>query len=149
MEKILITNKDEIFDIIVNCYQTDKDLINKYHVISGSGLSACVDKTASDLILNNISVYKLIKDNKFVGYFGELNNNLTGFFIIPTMRTIEIKNLFWKTITEHFKDGFTVGIFLKNKRAIKFLKKNGCVSIGFENSENGIGEIMQYNKVGV
>lgn len=150
MEKILVINKDEIFDIVVNCYQTDNKFIKKYHELAGSSLSACIDRTASDFILNDVTIYKLLTDkSEFVGYFGQQNDWLTGFFIIPQMRTVDNKLAFWNLITEHFKNGFTVGMLLKNKPARNFLKKNGCISIRFEESKDGMGEIMQYKKVEV
>lgn len=146
MNKILIY-QSEIFDLIVNCYQTDNAFIKNYHELSSSTLSACVDRTVSDFINNNVSVYKLTDKEELIGYFGEHDNWLTGFFIIPKKRK-EYKAKVWNQIVNHFKTNFNVGILIKNKPARQFLLTNGCISQRIQNSNDGIGEIMIYEKVG-
>lgn len=146
MHKVLIP-QSEIFDLIVNCYQTDNAFIKNYHELSNSTLSMCVDRTVSDFINNNVNVYKLTDKEELIGYFGEYNNWLTGFFILPIKRK-EYKIKVWNQIINHFKTNFNIGILIKNKPARQFLMANGCVSLGLQNSNDGIGEIMIYKKVG-
>lgn len=146
MEKILITDKNEIFDLIVNCYQTDSDFINKYHEISGSGLSSCIDRTVNDFYNHDVKVFSLKNEDEFIGYFGQLQDWLTGFFIIPTKRTEQVKQKVWNEIVNNFNGNFNVGILSKNAPAKKFLLKNGCEFQKFELSPDGLGEIMIYNK---
>lgn len=146
MNKQLVS-QSEIFDLIVNCYQTDNAFIKKYHELSGSTLSACVDRTVSDFINNNVNVYKLTDKEDLIGYFGEHNNWLTGFFILPNKRK-QYKTKVWNQVINHFDKDFNVGILLKNKPARKFLLNNGCITQEIQISNDGIGEIMIYKKVG-
>jgi len=145
MHKTLVS-KTEIFDLIVNCYQTDETLIKNYHVLSGSSLSNCVDRTVLDIFNNDIVVYKLMIGNKLVGYFGQKNDWLAGFFIVPEFRKKDNKQAFWNVVCEHFNNCFKTAIYSKNIPAKKFLTNNGCKFERFETSEDGLGEIYMYMK---
>lgn len=148
MEKTQLTNKDDIFNLIVNCYQTDSDFINKYHEVSGSGLSSCIDRTVNDFYNHDVKIFSLETKGEFVGYFGQLQDWLTGFFIIPEKRTEEIKQAFWSEIVNNFNGYFNVGILSKNTPAKRFLMNNGCKFQKFELSPDGLGEIMIYSNKG-
>lgn len=147
MHKELV-NKAEIFDLIVNCYQSDLELVQNYHVLAGRGLSACIDRTASDFITSNtIKIFKLTKGDKFLGYFGDENGEfLTGFFIMPEFRDTKSKQSFWNTVVNHFKGSFNVGIFDNNIRAAKFLDKMGCVKASSVVTADGPGTFYVYDK---
>ena len=102
MEKILI--KPEDYEALVReCYESDKDHISKIHFYSDLGFEACIKNTARDAWIYNVQWYKVLEDNKTVGYFGhEVFNEqdwLTGFFIKPEFR--KSKQDFWKVITDH------------------------------------------------
>lgn len=139
MNKTLV-NTDQIFDLVVNCYQTDSDLISKFHVTPGN-LSECVDRTVSDFISNGVNVYKVEKGGDLVGYFGQIDNYLNGFFILPKYRANHKKEV-WDLISSHFDNDFKTAIFAKNYRASKFLKANGCILEQTVETVDGIGEIF-------
>lgn len=126
MNKQLLTTK-EIFDVIVNCYQTDSDLTSKFHILAPASLSSCIDRTVSDLMFNDVNVYKLTDGDEFIGYFGDIGSEwLTGFFVMPSKRKSHSVKV-WETIKSHFNGEFKTSIFAKNTRAAKYLKKNGCI----------------------
>lgn len=145
MEKLLLTQTDDIFNLIVNCYQTDVDLYTKFHVTPGS-LSKCVDRTVTDFLNHNIKIYKLEENGSLIGYFGEEDiDRLTGFFIIPKYRKTH-KNLVWNMIKSHFPNDFNTGIYTKNVRAAKFLKKMGGNIVDVVIEPDGFGEIYNFVK---
>ena len=74
-------------ELLQECFITDIDLINIYHIEAGKGIEACINRTFDDLKLWNVKVFGLYEDNEIVGYFGkEANIYLTGFFIKPEYR---------------------------------------------------------------
>lgn len=142
MNKILLS-KNEIFDVIVNCYQTDSELVSKFHVTPGN-LSVCVDRTVSDLINNDVNVYKVEDEGKFIGYFGDTDNKfLNGFFVLPKERSLYTPFV-WDMIKDHFNNNFKTAVFNHNERAVKFLQKNGCKLNEVVNTDDGIGYIFSY-----
>ena len=149
MRKQLLS-KNEIFDVIVNCYQSDNDLVNKYHVIAGSGLSSCVDRTVYDFVNNDISIYKVVDNKDFIGYFGEeiIEDELflTGFFIMPQFRTSKTKDSFWNMVINHFNSDFKIGLYNNNTRAINFLEKQGCILDSEVKTQDGVGHIYKFMK---
>lgn len=141
MEKILLKNS-EVFDVIVNCYQSDNELVSKFHVTPGN-LSGCVDRTVSDLLNNNVNVYKIQENDRFIGYFGESEGQyLNGFFVMPKERPVYTASV-WNLIKDHFGNPFNTAIFAKNDRAVKFLKKNDCKIIEVVNTDDGVGFIFE------
>ena len=140
MNKTLLKNS-EVFDVIVNCYQSDSELVSKYHVTPGK-LSDCVDRTVSDLLNNNVNVYKIQVNDKFIGYFGESEGKyLNGFFVMPKERKNNAD--VWNVIKAHFSGSFKTAVFSKNTRAIKFLKKNNCKIIEAVDTEDGAGFVFE------
>lgn len=147
MKKIHITDITDIESVIRECYSSDKDVVNKFHVVAGQGLDNCVKRTVNDLIMNDVNVYKLLnQDGTLLGYFGEKYGWLVGFFLMPQFRQ-DHKNVFWNTIKSHLGDKFKIGIFSKNSRAKSFLIKNGCVVDYSLPTEDGLGEILSYKEV--
>lgn len=117
-------------NIILECFSTDKDLIEKWHIVSGSGLENCTNKTVDDLKEFKVNVYKLTQDNKLIGYFGiENNTHLTGFFIKPEFRNKEIIQEFWNIVDSKFNNTYMIGIFKKNVPAMKFLEKKTSIRL--------------------
>lgn len=119
-------------DVLHECFLSDKDLLEKYHVASGSGLEGCVDKTFDDLTGSHSSFkfYHIKNDNELVGFFGnETVDNvefLTSIFVKPSFRNKESMSKAWSLITDHFDNKpFISGIYAKNTRAAKFFERNG------------------------
>lgn len=123
MEVTLVDGLETLYE----CFKTDKDLIQKWHVDSGKGLDACVKRTYKDLKSAQVRVYELKKDSELFGYFGiEKESFLTGFFIIPKFRTKDGVTMFWNEVDNKFKDPiYYTGLYNKNIPAIKFIEKRG------------------------
>jgi N-acetylglutamate synthase-like GNAT family acetyltransferase len=120
--KSVLTNQ-----IIEDCFATDPELIEKWHLVAGDGLEACSKKTYEDMFECNVDFY-CIEDNKnLVGYYGVENYDgmkfLTGFFIKPSYRNKEYIKEFWNMIDNKMNDTYMIGIYNKNERAKNFLLK--------------------------
>lgn len=118
------------------CYSQDKELIEKYHVTSGSSLTDCIAKTIEDFknLHESFEFHIIKKDEEIFGYFGTefINgvNFLTSFFILPQFRNKENSKEFFSMVRNHFNnESFITGIYAKNTRAESWLKKNGGVLV--------------------
>lgn len=121
-------NKNQIEKLLLISFQSDKELVEKFHIESGNGIKKCMAKTQSDLLnCQNLNFYKLTENEKFCGWFGIEKfygkNFLTGFFIMPQNRTKEYVTKFWNIIFSKTSGNFICGIYKKNERARKFLEK--------------------------
>ncbi len=121
-------------EFLFECFGTDPELIEKWHIESGTNLETCVERTFKDLQNNKVKFYILIDNNNLIGYFGKEENNnslyLTGFFIKPEFRTKEIVKKFWNCVnTEFMGDTFYCGIYKKNEPAYNFLLKNEGIKV--------------------
>ena len=119
--------------IIEDCFKTDQELLNKWHIESGNGLENCVIRTYNDLINANVKVYSLKENNNLIGFFGiEESTYLSGFFIKPEYRKKEYITQFWNIVNKEFNNKkFYSGIYKKNNKAYNFLLKNNG-KIAFE-----------------
>lgn len=119
--------------ILSHCYAADRELVEKWHQIAGSGLNACIDREFADLKAANINFFKVSDEKKFVGYFGKEvfagKEFLTGFFIMPELRTERIKDNFWRLAKSNFKSPFLCGLFEKNIPANRFVSARGGIPI--------------------
>ncbi len=108
--------KQDLFDF----YSTDPELVEKWHILAGEGITTCVEDT-----------WNIIKDHELYmydfGYFSidrsDLVTKLGGFFIKPEFRTPEFKDLWYKELCSKMPKFFTTGLHNKNARGIKFLSK--------------------------
>ena len=132
-------------DLILECFKTDPELLEKWHICAPDSLEKCVDNTITVMQLNKVSVYSLTINNNIIGYFGlEYFNNqkyLTGFFIKPEYRNKEMFELFWNVINKKFGKNYYAGVYKKNERAVNFLLKSGGIK-AWENTESGSVFIM-------
>ena len=126
----------EIEDMILSCYKTDSELLEKYHVLAPNSLVNCVSDTVMcfRVSLNeyNLVIYKIYDNDVFCGYFG-INEHLglkelCGFFIIPEYRTDGFKGVWLRYLMSKFDNHILCGLYSKNIRGIKFL-----LNMGFEN----------------
>lgn len=131
MEALEITDYKSV---ITECFSTDTDLIEKWHIESGSNLETCANRTFNDLQDIDVNFYKLMINNSVVGFFGiEDNKFLTGFFLKPEIRKSKHIQDFWNIVDSKFSDSYMIGIFKKNERAKEFLLKK--TDIFFENNQ--------------
>lgn len=129
----------DISTLILECFATDTELLEKWHIEAPASLEICAAKTTKDLLDLKVSVYCIEKHNKVIGYFGKEivddNQFLTGFFIKPEYRTKNNIKEFWNKVnTIMGGTSFFCGIYKKNKRAYNFLMKNNGIPFENENS---------------
>lgn len=139
MEKHLL---HDYKSIIKECFESDEDLLSKWHICSGEGLDICVDRTYGDIAVSGTDFYSITKDGELVGFFGHEKvqnlNALTGFFIKPEYRNKEDVSQFWDIILKELNGPFICGIYEKNDRAKKFLEKNnGKLVASFKSGAHG------------
>jgi hypothetical protein len=121
---------NNIYDSIYLGYESDKDLVSKWHVIAPASLKECVDKTVLDLkndTFEDFEFFVVKEDEEFIGYFGKEfgGKYLTTIFIKPEYR--ERKSEFWKLILNNMANEFKSAIYSKNTPCIKFYNKMGSV----------------------
>lgn len=118
-------------EMLERCFSSDPELIQRWHIESGTNVETCVNRTLTDLLSSpNLKIYSIEADNEFAGYFGketlEEYRFMTGFFIMPRFRNRVFIGKFWKIARTIFKGhSFIIGIYTKNERARKFLLKEG------------------------
>lgn len=120
------TNK--LSEVITSAFASDNSLINNWHIVSGSGLSSCVENTVNVLTNESHSDFEfftITEEDKFVGYFGREANGsiLSTFFIAPDYRSQ--KDSVWSEICSHMEPKFASGIYNKNRPCIKFYETKG------------------------
>lgn len=127
--------KEKWRDTLFYCFSTDKELIDKWHIESGSRLNNCVNRTLKDLLIcDNLVMYIIMVDEVIAAYFCKEElyglNAMTGFMIIPKFRNKDFITKFWIKVMGVFNiKEFYVGVYTKNEAAIKFLNKKGSVFI--------------------
>lgn len=124
-------------EMLTECFSTDSELIEKWHIESGTDVKTCVNRTLTDLLSCPVlTIYSLYVGDDFAGYFGreifehngEEYQTMTGFFVMPQFRERNFITQFWITVRRTFEDyPFLVGIFTKNERASNFLQEEGEV----------------------
>lgn len=137
-------------NIITDCFATDPELLEKWHICSPASLEHCVENTINALKQNQVSVYKLTINEKVIGYFGQeyFNNQgyLTGFFIKPEYRTKEYILEFWNILNHEFNNKpYYCGIYKINTPALKFLQRAGGIQ-AWENSNGSVFIMMNWSK---
>lgn len=128
MQPMECLQTDNCEPIIRNCFETDNDLLSKWHIESPSDLDTCVKRTVDDLKeANRFKFYSITEGAEIAGFFGVESVGvlpfLTGFFLKPKYRTKIGKEIFWNLVKENIGDNFMSAIHPKNTRADKFLSK--------------------------
>jgi ribosomal protein S18 acetylase RimI-like enzyme len=121
----------EYKDIIKECFSSDENLLNKWHIESGNGLDACVSNTYAVMKDSNVEFFTVTEESKIIGYFGRecaIGNvvYLTGFFVKPEYRNKECLKEYWNLLLSKMGQKFYCGVYQKNKPAIDFLLKNNA-----------------------
>lgn len=126
---MIINNKLDMKNVIYECFSTDQELIDEYHVEAGTDLDTCVDRTFKDLLtIKDLKFNTIIEDGKICGFFGvhDLGNitSMAGYFLKNEYRNKESVLHFWRLVEKTInKKEFLVGVYKKNTRAVRFLKK--------------------------
>ena len=112
----------ELKEAITKFYSSDDDLIEKFHIIAGSGLEACIDRTVDDL--KDFDVTYIFNKEELIGYFATETKAyitiLIGFFIMPEYRK---EKKYWNEIIEALPEFALCGLYNKNTRAQRFFEK--------------------------
>lgn len=133
-----ISRTKDYEDVIEKCYSSDKDLLDKYHILAPTTLKDAVSNTLSVFVncgaTGGYEMFKCEVDGNFAGYFGLERQKmgdgvlqmLTGFFLLPEYRRRSVRYKFLRVIKGKFPQGKILTlIYDKNERAMKFLKRNG------------------------
>lgn len=111
-------------DLLTQFFKEDSELLNKYHISAPNTAENCAERTLNDLKEANVETYLFTIDNEIIGYYGiESKVFLTGFFIKPAHRNKRIITEFWNQVSSNFKGDFYAALYIKNTRAMDFLRK--------------------------
>lgn len=120
---------------LIELFKSDTDLLSKYHILAPNSAEVCSQRTIEDL--NGSEIFKFEKDGKLIGYFGIKGSCLTGFFVSPENRNFKTLSEFWKEIESKFTKDYYCGLYIKNTRAIEFIRKKAIQEFPIE-SHDGI-----------
>lgn len=152
---ISVVKTNKISEVIEKCYQSDTELIEKYHVLAPVSMEKACDHTIKileqSMRMDMLTMYEMNVDGRFAGYFcrEELAGIqlITGFFIMPEFRNSRFVNKFWKIVLSKFVGSIFIYLFEKNTRAIKFVKRRGfkLFDSAFVEQEKQTALILKYN----
>jgi hypothetical protein len=136
--------------VIDRCYSSDKDLLDKWHIIAPTTLNQASLHT---LIVFNTSskfkMYELTEKGRFIGYFGTTETDIKyvqGFFIMPAFRNKAIYDSFFEKIKQVLSSTVIIPVYAKNTRACNFLERNNCTLV---HTVEGKDEIKVYKIIEV
>ena len=136
--------------VLHECFKSDEELLKQWHIFAGKGLSACVERTFRDLQIASVQFFKVVVADELVGYFAKEacgdKEYLSGFFLMPDMRTDEVKKTFWNLVRSQFDQPFFCGLWEKNIPACKFIESRGGRNV--QRIRLADGEAVLY-KIGV
>ncbi len=125
--------ESEYISILNDCFETDKELLEKYHVCAPTDLNTCVRKTYYDLkSAEGLKFFALHFTNdesdEMIGFFGVIKEENYGvlftFFIKPNHRNQNTMDFFFNSIEKELGMDYYSAIYLHNTRAQRFLEKN-------------------------
>lgn len=125
--------ESEYINVLNECFATDKELLDKYHICAPADLNTCIRKTYFDLKqAESLKFFVLHKTNngedELVGFFGTVKEDGYGllftFFIKPEHRNADTMDFFWNSIEKELGMDYYSAIYLHNTRAQRFLEKN-------------------------
>ncbi len=108
-------------ELMTELFSTDDDLLKVYHILAPNTAEICAERTLSDLVGSSIFLFE--RDSRIIGYYGIQGTTLTGFFIKPEDRNKEIISEFWNEVQSNFTKDYYCGLYNRNTRAIKFIRK--------------------------
>ncbi len=133
-------SQSELKPLVEVSFKDDSDLICRYHICQG-GFEECVEDTVKRIkemsSLQTMEYYKVIYDKKPIGFVALCYKRLYSFGIGTSFRKRDILIEYWQAIKRKVGNKFICSLYMKNTRAISFLKKNGMQ----------IGEVDQENKI--
>lgn len=136
-------------ELVAISYSGDNELFTKYHVEPNLDWQESVNKTM-ELIqeaANEVktSYYKVIYDNKPVGFLVKFKGSLYSFGMAMKFRKKEILADFWNKIVDLMEDKFVCVLYRNNTRAINWLLKCGLFETEEKNPQENL--ITLTNKI--
>lgn len=138
MRLYIVKNRDEIKSIVRECFSTDSELIDEFHIKAGTSSEECIDDTCNVLFnqtYGDFEFYKILKSDRLIGFIGiePSAKYLTTFCLKKKDRNEGNKKELFQSIIKLLGEEFSCALYAKNRRAIKYLIKQGM-----EISEGGI-----------
>lgn len=126
----------EIKKVVSISYENDSELFEKYHIVKG--FENCVNSTMS-LIEEMMNIkplenYKVIYKSKIIGYVIKYEDVLYSYAINIKYRKKKILINFWAEICKLMNGIFRTFLYSNNKRAKKFLERNGMKMVNENNN---------------
>lgn len=154
MREFYFEETAEYLPVIKECFATDSELLDKWHIEAPASLDRCVRRTFNDL--KNAPTIKMFvikcatEDvSEVVGFFGHEKamgaNWMTSFFIKPKYRDKETFSFFWNCVYDITGNEFFTAIYETNKRAKKFLEKNGFRLVQVTEMDKNINALVYQN----
>jgi len=127
---------NELDKLIMISYKDDVEGLAKYHVKPFS-LDEAVDCTMKMVLdeskVAKFSYYKILYNQKIIGYFVITNEVLFSFCINIHFRKPKIILEWWQKMTKLLNDIFLTAVYANNTRALNFLIKRGMKVVSINN----------------
>lgn len=149
MIKLKKISLPEIKRLVEISYEGDSELMQKYHVKPNMQYWDCVDKTME--MMNDVSKirrltnYKIIYKKTPVGYITVSGNLLYSFGVNIQVRKKEFLIEWWRIVIRLFKERFFIMLLQNNTRTIGFLLKNNMKISSFDNDNNAVTLVHEFN----
>lgn len=123
--KLVVTEspKSRVKEAVRECFASDSDLLQKWHIVAPASLDECVHKTIKDVEEFDVSFkfYVVYVSDLLAGYWGtEFGNYINLIFIKPFFRCKEFVTKFLKEIWDRMPDEFRTAVYEKNQPAVRF-----------------------------
>jgi hypothetical protein len=138
-------NKEEMANLIKECFATDKALIENWHIAAPASLEECVERTVSDMKYADpsLQLFAAYENSELAGYWGvEHGYYINLIFVKPQYRNKEFMREFWKEITKDMPNLFCTAIYSKNKPAAAFYSKLGKKTEDFTHEGNQVSRYI-------
>lgn len=126
---------DEVRAAVAECFASDPILIESFHVASGQGLRACIDRTMRDVAQFDptFQFFTISDGSELVAYWGtEFGRYINLIFVKPSHRNSQFMKKFWAKVQESVGDPFYSAVYTKNFPAVDFYRKRGGAMETFE-----------------
>lgn len=137
-----------IRESINECFDTDRELLERWHIAAPASLITCVDRTMRDVgqFDDTFKFYPFYEESELAGYWGtEFGNYINLIFVKPTFRHADFMKRFWAKVQASLDSPFTTAVYSKNKPAIEFYEKLGERLREFEIAGNKV-TVFKFNK---
>lgn len=160
MKEFYYKETEEYLHTIRECFGTDKELLDRWHVCAPAALEVCIRKTFNDLhnseSLKFFEIHCTNEDiNELVGFFGteyvfdknigEYLSFLTSFFIKPKYRNRDTMDYFWTIVEKEVGNDFFTCIYSHNERAKNFIEKKGLRLIDIKPIKENMNALIYAN----